>query len=155
MSAVGTPGYLDTLIAGQATLPASPVSSLNALRAEAVDRVGVLTVPTIRDEEWRFTDISPLTKQTFQPARARAPREVVDAGRFDLPEATTRLVFVDGGHAPELSRLAQSGIVVANFAAADAAQGEMIARHLGRYAEFRDNVFAALNTAFVHDGALI
>src|SRR5207244_8555184 len=88
-------------------------------------------------------------------ARARAPREVVDAGRFDLPEATTRLVFVDGVHAPELSRIAQSGIVIANFAAADVAQGEMIARHLGRYAEFRDNVFAALNTAFVHDGALI
>ena len=31
----------------------------------------------------------------------------------------------------------------------------MIARHLGRHAEFRDNVFAALNTAFLHDGALI
>ena len=148
-------GYLESLLAGQPMLPASPVSSLNALRAEAVDRVGVLTVPTIRDEEWRFTDISPLTKQTFQPARARAPREVVDAGRFDLPEATTRLVFVDGVHAPELSRIAQGGVVVANFAAADVAQGEMIARHLGRYAEFRDNVFAALNTAFVHDGALI
>ena len=150
-----SPGYLESLLAGQPMLPASPVSSLNALRAEAVDRVGALTVPTVRDEEWRFTDLSPLTKQTFQPARVRAPREVVDAGRFDLPEAMTRLVFVDGVHAPELSRVAPEGVAIANFAAADAAQGEMIARHLGRYAEFRDNVFAALNTAFVHDGALI
>ena len=44
---------------------------------------------------------------------------------------------------------------MANLAAMDAAQAETIARHLGRYVEFRDNVFAALNTAFIHDGALI
>src|SRR6516162_8466565 len=89
-------GYLESLLAGQPMLPASPLSSLNALRAEAVDRVGALTVPTIRDEEWRFTDLSPLTKQTFQPVRGHALREVVDASRFGLAEASTRLVFVDG-----------------------------------------------------------
>ena len=148
-------GYLETLLAGQPTLPASPLSSLNALRAEAVDRVGVLTVPTIRDEDWRFTDLTPLTRQKFQPVRGRTPRADVDPARFDLPEASTRLVFVDGVYAPELSRIAAGGAVVANLAAMDAAQAETIARHLGRYVEFRDNVFAALNTAFIHDGALI
>ena len=150
-----TAGYLESLLAGQPMLPASPLSALNALRAEAVDRVGALTVPTIRDEEWRFTDLSPLIRQTFQPVRERGVREVVDAGAFDLAEAGSRLVFVDGVYAPELSRVAANGPVVANLAALDAAQGAIVARHLGRYAEFRDNVFAALNTAFVHDGALI
>ena len=58
-------GYLESLLAGQPRLPASPLAWLNKLRAEAVDRVGVLTVPTIRDEEWRFTDLSPLTKRSF------------------------------------------------------------------------------------------
>jgi len=145
--------YLANLLAGQPTLPASPVSSLNALRAEAVDRVGALTVPTIRDEEWRFTDLSPLTRQTFQPVRSRNLGDVVDIGPFALGEAASRLVFVDGVYAPELSRVAANGAVVANLA--DAAQGELIGRHLGSYVEFRDNVFAALNTAFVHDGALV
>jgi Fe-S cluster assembly protein SufD len=147
--------YLESLLAGQPTLPASPVSSLNALRAGAVDRVGVLTVPTIRDEDWRFTDLSPLTRQSFQPVRVRAPREVVDTARFELAEATARLVFVDGVYAPELSRNPPDGVVVANFATVNAAHAETIAGHLGHYAEFRDNVFAALNTAFVHDGALV
>ena len=147
-------GYLESLLAGQPTLPASPLSSLNALRAEAVDRVGALTVPTIRDEEWRFTDLSPLTRQTFQPVRGRDLR-AVDIGPFAVPEAASRLVFVDGVYAPELSQVAANGAVVANLAAADAAQGEIVGRHLGRYVEFRNNVFAALNTAFVHDGALI
>jgi len=148
-------GYLESLLAGQPTLPASPLSSLNALRAEAVDRVGALTVPTIRDEEWRFTDLSPLTTQTFQPVRGRDLHAVVDIGPFAVAEAASRLVFVDGVFAPELSQVAADRTVVANLAAADAAQGEIVARHLGRYVEFRNNVFAALNTAFVHDGALI
>ena len=158
MTTIGNPsseGYLESLLAGQPALPASPLSSLNALRAEAVDRVGVLTVPTVRDEEWRFTDISPLTRQTFQPARARGPRGLVDVDRFDLPEAATRLVFVDGVYVPELSRIAHDGAVVGNLSAVDSAQGEIVARHLGRHTEFRDNVFAALNTAFVHDGAIV
>ena len=67
-----TASYLDSLLAGQPQLPASPLAWLNELRAQAVDRVGILTVPTIRDEEWRFTDLSPLTKVTFQPARTAA-----------------------------------------------------------------------------------
>jgi Fe-S cluster assembly protein SufD len=129
---------------------------LNELRAEAVDRVGVLTVPTIRDEEWRFTDLSPLTKVTFQPARTPACLKSADAERFHIEEATTRLVFVDGIYAPELSSVVRDGgVVVANLSAAGAAHEAAIESHLGRHVEFRDSVFAALNTAFLHDGALV
>ena len=38
---------------------------------------------------------------------------------------------------------------------AGAAHASTIEAHLGRYVEFRDRVFAALNTAFLHDGALV
>ena len=102
-----TASYLESLLAGQPRLPASPFAWLNKLRAEAVDRVGVLTVPTIRDEEWRFTDLAPLTKLSFQPVRTPVGLQVADIERFRIAEATTRLVFVDGVHAPELSRVAR------------------------------------------------
>ena len=149
-------GYLESLLAGQPRWPASPLAWLNELRAEAVDRVGVLTVPTIRDEEWRFTDLSPLTKVTFQPARTPACLKSADVERFHIEEATTRLVFVDGIYAPELSSVARDGgVVVANLSAAGAAHAVAIESHLGRHVEFRDSVFAALNTAFLHDGALV
>jgi Fe-S cluster assembly protein SufD len=149
-------GYLESLLAGQPPLPASPLAWLNTLRAEALDRVGVLTVPTIRDEEWRFTDLTPLTKVTFQPARALARLASADVEPFELDEATTRLVFVDGIHAPELSSIgANGGAMVANLADAGAAHAAMIEAHLGRHVEFRGRVFAALNTAFLRDGALV
>ncbi len=149
-------GYLDSLLARQPRLPASPLPWLNQLRAAAVDRVGVLTVPTIRDEEWRFTDLSPLTKLSFQPARTPVGLKSADVERFRIAEAATRLVFIDGVHAPELSSIAlDGGVVVANLSVAGAAHAAVVDRHLGRHVEFRDNVFAALNTAFLHDGAVV
>jgi Fe-S cluster assembly protein SufD len=149
-------GYLESLLAGQPGLPASPLARLNKLRAEAVDRVGVLTVPTVRDEEWRFTDLSLLTKLSFQPVRTPAGIKSADVERFQVEEATTRLVFVDGIHAPELSsRARDGGVVVANLFTAESVHAAAIELHLGRHAKFRDSVFAALNTAFLHDGALV
>ncbi len=150
-------GYLESLLAGQPRVPASPSAWLNKLRAEAVDRVGVLTVPTIRDEEWRFTDLSPLTRLSFQPVRTPVGLKAADVERFRIAEATTRLVFVDGAYAPEISDVApDGGVAVSNLSAAGSGEAAAaIDRHLGRHVEFRDRVFAALNTAFLRDGALV
>ena len=156
MSIANSSGYLDSLLQGQPPLPASPLAWFNELRAEAVDRVGVLTVPTTRDEEWRFTDISPLTKLSFQPVRTAISLQAADIERFYLEEAATRLVFVDGVYAPQLSSPAKDGgVLVTNLSAAVTAHPAAIKPHLGRHTEFRNNIFAALNTAFLHDGALI
>src|SRR5271154_5696365 len=95
--------YLESLLTGQSHLPASPLAWLNRLRAEAVDRIGALTVPTTRDEEWRFTDLSPLTKISLQPVPCRAQLQAVEIERYILPESAARLVFIDGIYAPELS----------------------------------------------------
>ena len=155
-SATVNASYLENLLAGQPHLPASPLAWLNALRAEAVDRVGALTVPTLRDEEWRFTDISMLTKMSFHPVRTTISLQVADIERFYIEEATTRLVFVDGVYAPQLSSAATDhGISVLNLEAGFAVHAAAIEPYLGRLTEFHNNVFAALNTAFLHDTALI
>ena len=151
---IATGAAISESAGGQPQLPASPIAWLNRLRADAVDRVGALTVPTTRDEEWRFTDISPLTKISFQPARSASPLDAARIDGFALAEADARLTFVDGVYAPQLS-FNKAGIVVENLAAGVRKHAAAIEPHLGRHTEFRDNVFAALNTAFLHDGALI
>ena len=148
--------WLNALLAGQQQFPASPLALINALRAEGVDRLGALTIPTKRDEAWRFTDISPLTKLSFQPVRSVTSLQAADIEHFYLEEASTRLVFVDGIYAPQLSSMAtDAGVTVANLPAAVAAHAAAIEPHLGRHAAFHNNVFAALNTAFLHDAAVI
>ena len=87
MSVVTGNSYLKSLLQGQSLLAASPLERLNRLRANAVDRVSALRMPTIHDEEWRFTDISPLTKLSFQPIRIVSPLQVSDVEHFYLLEA--------------------------------------------------------------------
>ncbi len=149
--------YLVSLLNGQPRPAASPSASLNTLRAAAVERVGVLTVPTTRDEEWRFTDISLLTKMSFHPVHTASNLQAADVEHFYIAEATTRLVFVDGVYASHLSNLAADGVKVSNLASwfAENAGFAAHAAHLGQHVGFQHNVFAALNTAFLHDGALV
>ena len=152
--------YLENLLAGQPQLAASPLAWLKALRAEAVECVGVLKLPTTRDEDWRFTDISLLGKTPFASALSATYLEASDVAHFFIEEASTRLVFVDGFYAPELSSPnarcgADGGVVVSNLTAAMAAHAAAIKPHLGRHAPFTEDAFAAQNTAFLHDAAVV
>jgi Fe-S cluster assembly protein SufD len=74
-----------------------------------------------------------------------------------LPEAMSGLTFVDGVFAPDLSARGElpQGVVVSNLASAFTAHTAAIERHLARHAEFDHDVFAALNTAWLHDGAFV
>jgi Fe-S cluster assembly protein SufD len=125
----------------------------------AVERAGTLKVPATRgDEEWRFTGISPLAQLSFQPVREISPLQREDIERFYLDEAFTTLVFVDGHYMPGLSTESKgsgAGLIVTNLRHALTQYAKEIEPHLGKYADFHDNLFAALNTAFLHDGAMI
>jgi Fe-S cluster assembly protein SufD len=150
--------YLENLLQGEPQLPPSPLSWFNNLRASAVECAGTLKVPTTRDEEWRFTDISPLAKLSFQPVQEAPEVKKEDIARFYLNEAQVTLVFIDGHYMPRLSRgsnTGSTGLVVTNLRDALTTHPREIEPHLGRHAAFEGKLFTALNTAFLHDGALI
>ena len=166
MTAVATVGdpvlerLLGTHVGSQEALAPAPAkpSWLSALRAAALERVGALKLPTRRDEDWRFTDISALAAQSFHPAQPRPSLAVSDVARFFIDEATTRLAFVDGVHAPRLCSANCSpagGAVVTTLTAAIASHSSLVEAHLGRHAAFDADLFAALNTAFLQDAAVI
>lgn len=157
MSVTAIHPYIGALLKGSRELPQSPAGWLNARRAQALERANALTVPTTRDEEWRFTDITPLTKLHFQPTLAAAELALADIKRFLVPEAGVRLTFVDGLFAPGLSALAElpAGVRVSTLAEGTKTQGAALEAHLARHAAFENNLFAALNTSYLRDGALV
>ena len=148
--------YIDSLLKGY-EMPRGGVSWLNERRAQALERVNALTVPTTRDEEWRFTDISPLTKVAFRPAAATPRLALADIEGQLVPEAATRLVFVNGVYAPDLSVSTglPEGVIVGSLAAAINTHAGVIQPHLARHASFEGEVFSALNTTCLRDGAFI
>jgi Fe-S cluster assembly protein SufD len=148
--------YLDSLLHGQSQLPSSPRSWLNALRADALERANALSVPTTREEEWRYTDLSPLYRTSFQRAEQAGEAGAGQLAPFELPEAGCRLTFVDGHFVPALSQLgSQAGVSVRPLSAALAGPDPLLEAHLARYATLGDDPFVALNTAWLHEGAVL
>src|SRR4029434_9135801 len=69
-----------------------------------------------------------------------------------------RVVFVNGRFVPGLSRFeGLEGITVMRLAAAYREEPSLLERHLTRQADYVDpaQVFTAVNTALMHDGAVI
>jgi Fe-S cluster assembly protein SufD len=148
--------WLEALLAGHEA-SRDGASWLQARRAEALERANALTVPTLRDEEWRFTDLAPLTRISFKPAGAPRRLAAADIAPYVCPEATTQLVFVDGVFAPELSISAglPYGIVARHLSATLATHGSVIEPHLARQARMDADLFTALNTSSLRDGAFV
>jgi Fe-S cluster assembly protein SufD len=150
--------YIDALLSDTRDLPASPQSWLDRRRGGALERANALSVPTTRDEEWRFTDLTPLTRLRLRASRPASGRVGPDAlAEFEVPEAGARLVFVDGVFAPELSATvaATGGVYVQPLAEALAGDGKRFEPYLAQLASYDRNVFVALNTAHLRDGSVV
>ena len=131
---------------------------LRGLRQSAAERFGDLGFPTRRNEEWRFTNVSPIAETPFR--LASASESTMSAA--DLKPYTyeglggTQLVFVNGHFAPDLSSQSfPAGVVVSSLSAAFESDAALVQAHLARYAEFDVQPFVALNTAALEDGAFV
>jgi len=131
---------------------------LRTLRQGGFDRFTATGFPTTRDEDWRFTNISPIVQTNFELNRngRRVPSsKQIEAYR--VPGAACQLVFVDGRFSHELSSSAKlpAHVIVSNLAAEIAQRPQAIEPYLGRYLNIQRDAFSALNTAFLEDGAFV
>ncbi|HEX8557721.1 MAG TPA: Fe-S cluster assembly protein SufD [Pyrinomonadaceae bacterium] len=122
--------------------------------------------PTTDEEDWKYTNVSPVAKGAFRPAAGGAVElEGAAVEPFVSEEARrSRLVFVDGRFSPELSATdaLPPGVVAEDLGAALAGvRGEELSRRLGGLFDEEGggagpgDSFAALNTAFLGGGALL
>ncbi|GJD18998.1 FeS assembly protein SufD [Rivularia sp. IAM M-261] len=127
---------------------------LQDIKQRAANWVRHSTLPTNRDEEWRFTDLSKLKQINFKNVETR---HVASLQPQILPEAqNSRLVFVNGIYAPELSAVSglPEGILVTNLANLPEEYTVKSQEYLAQ-AEGALEVFTALNTAGMQDAAVI
>ena len=141
---------------------ASDPSWAHELRKSAISRFNELGFPTDRrgNEEWKYTDVRPIARVSFQPIANLAPTKLKsgELKRFTFGETKWNgLVFVDGSYLEELSSVSflPHDVSVMNLAEAMATKADLTREHLARHADYETNAFTALNTAFVHHGALV
>ncbi|MAG56143.1 MAG: Fe-S cluster assembly protein SufD [Planctomycetes bacterium] len=141
-------------------LPGRELPWVVEMRAAARDRFRTLGWPTRRFEEWRYTDVSPIARAAFSPARGGAPaRGEVETALARLPGGGKfhRLVFVDGVLVRPLTILHDlpAGVRVLSLVEALTEIPDVVQAHLGQYALYESNAVTALNTAFWRDGVVI
>jgi len=152
--------YLADFAALEKERYASEPDWLHALRTRALERFQRVGFPSPKDEAWKYTNVGPIAKQRFLPAihldgDGVSPDRVRPAtfSQFEGSE----LVFVNGHYAARLSRIKDlpPGVRVGSLAKMLAWEPKTVEPFLGRYAKPDGNPFAALNTAFLQDGAFI
>ncbi len=137
-------------------------SWLRDIRENAWSRFSGTGFPTARrgNERWKYTNVGPIAKIDFglplSPAPANGTKNLAPTYQLDGP-AVYHLVYVDARFSPELSSPAagSGGVTATSLATATADSSFDLESHIGRYAPLDDDGFAALNTAFLHDGAYI
>ena len=139
--------------------PVGQPSWLLPLRKGGMARFAELGFPTVQHEDWRFTNLAPLSKLPFRPAPMDGAGLNLSAiGQFNFTQIPgSRLVFVNGRFAKELSVIGAlpDGVIVSSLATALVANAAVVEKHLGRYVKTEDNALAALNTALFEDGGFI
>jgi Fe-S cluster assembly protein SufD len=127
---------------------------LNQLRDQAGAIVQEMAIPSTRDEAWRFTDLTKLVGYNWQLADVNQPLAACDS--LVVPEAKTRLVFMNGVFQANLSKMTDlpAGVVVGAFSQLNPAQQGTVQTYLGKQ-QGSEEVFTALNTASLSDGAIV
>src|SRR5215203_3131432 len=130
---------------------------LELVRASAIERFEQLGLPSVKEEDWKYTNLGTLAKESLEPAQ-NSP-SITDVSRFAYPEtAGAHLVVVNGFLRDELSDTADLGGIVATdllSAVADARYSKMIRKYLARNAGYHNNGATALNTAFLQSGVFV
>jgi Fe-S cluster assembly protein SufD len=116
--------------------------------------------PSLKDEEWRFTNISPLTKIDFEhPVKPTQPHLSLKELALFLfkPAAYSRLVLVNGWFQPELSDFSAlpDGVKAGGLRTMMSQAENDIRSMLAALPTSGKSPFSDLNLAFAGDGAFI
>ncbi|MCH2191859.1 MAG: Fe-S cluster assembly protein SufD [Gammaproteobacteria bacterium] len=130
------------------SLTDSAPSWLFDIRENALAEFEEIGLPSIRDEQWRYTNLKALKNRSFSPSTQTTLS--IDIGTTNFP----RLVFVDGLVDQDRST-ALTELGVYNLAAYLQESPEKLEQHFGKTLPNRRHGFTALNSAYAQDGFVV
>ncbi len=137
---------------GSSTVDGPPwLANLRQCAREQFEATGL---PRRKVENWRYTDLTDLGAQAWEPAQATSAPSELSA---EIAGTGPRLTLFNGRFVPQLSNLdgLSDGARLMGLADCLAAEPTLIDRHLGKLAVGEAMPLAALNTAWIDDGAVL
>lgn len=139
----------------------SEAAWLRMLRENAIDRFREIGFPTVKQEEWKYTNIAPFVKDEFEirTHQSEDEGEIAENVLYAAESENSTLVFQNGVFKAEKS---STKALSECFAAtnlqevlANEKYGEIFRQHYARLIASEQNGFTALNTALAADGAFL
>ncbi len=135
-------------------------SQLTPLEQNAFNAFNKLGIPTVKNEEWKYTRISSVFNKNYQftPGNIVTSFSAAELDAFRLPgyENANELVFVNGIYSSSLSIIRSSALVVMPLEIASQNEyKEIVLTHLGHSSKYAKDGIHALNTAFVQEGVFV
>jgi Fe-S cluster assembly protein SufD len=130
---------------------------VHQIRRAAMQTFETLGFPTIKHEEWKYTNVKELVSQVFD-FQAPSDLQTSDLDALSIPNLEGNILyFVNGVYQPSLSTIVSpaSQLHIMPFEEALKQFPEKVEKYFARYADYSDNAFTALNTAFARNGVFI
>lgn len=161
MNAIVKSAYIDDYGSLAAQLPGRQLPWLIQLRQAALAQFSACGFPSPREEEWRYTNISALEKNRFNPALKAAENTLDNAWVASQKlSGTYCVVLVDGHYSAKHSDLAGLPPSVRILDMADALStgadtGLNLSEYLGQAVAVEEHSLVAFNTAWFYGGVLV
>jgi len=134
------------------TLPGQQWQWLSALRQQALAQFMEQGFPTIRNEDWKYTNLQRLERQPY----VLDSNNKVISQELNIPvfSKNSHLVFIDGHFQKTLSKIS-TDIQFLSFAEAAETQSKLLENYLQQSISVEPSSLTALNLCAATDGAVI
>jgi Fe-S cluster assembly protein SufD len=130
---------------------------LHQVRRAAMQRFEKLGFPTIKHEEWKYSNVRELVNMAFD-FNATSHITQNELQELEIPHLEGNILyFINGVYHPELSKIVSSEqvLTILPFEEAIKNHSEKVNKYFAKFAQYDDNAFTALNTAFARQGVFI
>lgn len=150
--------YHDLYLQKKNDLAGKNIAWLNELRTSAMNTLLSHGFPSIKDEEWKYTNTHAITKHIFTHNFLKADNNQINFSQYIPANLNAhRIVFIDGQYAEHLNRSDNSnpGLEITSLAQKIENNSEQLKPYLGKLSNNQRDGFKALNDSFINDGAYI
>ncbi len=140
------------------SLPGQSLGWLKALRADALNSFSGKGFPSLREEDWRYTNVAAIEKKLFSPQLGIGTNNIDKEwlANYSLQDAYTA-VLVNGRISLEHSTLEglPDNVCVLGMADALEKQPELVKKYLAQAVSNNEHSFVAFNLAWFSDGLFV
>lgn len=132
-------------------------SAFHQKKRAAIARFEELGFPTIKNEEWKYSNVKELINDSYH-FNAASTLTLADLEALNIPEQDANILyFVNGHYHEELSQIISSSdqIIIESLQTAYKNNPTLVNTYFNELVKDDQDAFTELNTAFAHDGVFI